>query len=252
MSSTAQDVASRKEAEAQECSALCIALGAFGAFVAVIANLATKKDVSTIAAVKEALGALFGMPIPLYGAALLFVLIGIVLVVISRISDRQRAFYSGLSATAIVMTAVPQSLQPGLVDTTHSQQPTQELQLETHASAVLDLFIPTASAQARNANAQRGQVKLSITTSDAQPLPPLTVSVREESTGALVARSRVTSAGVTFTQSPGSYLLVVDADAGYLQYVTKFAVTGNDNVELKATLQPTRVPSFVQKLTRKY
>ena len=217
-----------------------------------------KPEESTVKAFKYAMSVIFETPVPAYAAALLFVLIGIVLVVVTKTSDRGRAFYSGLSVTAIIMTSAPQSIQPSITASTpatHTQAHISEIAVSDPSAiephGLLDFFLGAAHAQT-SVRVATGTVALRLSTEDGRTTPPVTLSLRNPTTTALIARSRVATSSLTIRQAPGVYLVVIDADAGYEQYTAQVTVEANNTVEIAATLRPSQVPALVRRLTRMY
>lgn len=223
---------------------VCLVLGSFGAIVATLAEIAAKQEVSVTVKLKEALvehAALAVEPIYVIG---FFVFLGAVMTFVSQTRNYYKAFYAGASILTIFMTVIPTGLPP----TPSASTVTAPDKPIAFRGATPDRLGQLAKVKARSASNPR--VDVTVATRDKKRVSNVVMTLRDQH-GRLASKGRFQGGRFAFSQSPGTYRVVIDVP-GYRSQTKVVEFKAGQRQALRFELQPTWQPVILQRLFRKY
>lgn len=229
------------------CYPLCLVLGGVGALMASLAELTAKGEVSTILRVREVLNSFLGISAePIY-ILLFFVLLGGVQTFVAQVTDLKKSLYVGASVITLFLTIIPNELPPSVGGG-----------VQSGASRIngandrrwINFFGPEeALAQSSPPENGVGRVQLNLIPKDGKEISGAVLTVREASSGHIVARSKFDSVPIEFSQRAGKYLLVIEVN-GYQVQTREFGVTSGQTEQITVDLAWHPLP--LQRLFRSY
>jgi hypothetical protein len=225
----------------------CLVLGGVGALMASLAELTSKGSVSTILRVREALGTYLGISTePIY-VVLLFIGFGVLMTFASQVADLKKSFYVGASIITIFLTIIPNGLPSSVGSSQESVTSGASEQ-----GLLFNLLTPEeALAQTSVGTTGRGTVQVNLNPTDGKHITEVVLTVREPSSGSIVARSKFNSTPIVFSQRAARYLVVIEVE-GYKTQTREINVTAGQTVQLAVDLESTWRPLPLQRLFRKY
>ncbi len=193
-----------------------LAAAAFvGGLVAILADLIQKDVASATLKMANTFDENLGIPYATPVAICLVLLIAIALCFIFEVQTTKRAFYTGASVLAILMTVVPYNLPKDF---------------KTKPNSV--------------------EVVLKIKTQDGKPVAGAVVTLRNAENGRTVAQRRTPVAEFKFYQKAGRYRLTVEMNGYGSESRDLSLVEGSSPHQVTVNLRPTATPLFLQRLFR--
>jgi hypothetical protein len=237
-----QKIQQKNPAGTRKCDPICLILGGMGAFMASLAELTAKREVSTILRVKEAVNSYLEIPIaPIY-VILFFTILGVILTFASQTDDFKKALYVGASIITIFMTIVPNDLPPSPGGTNSPSSRGSALQ------RYLSMAMP-AYAQDERRMQRMAEVVLTLTTHGEERINEAVITLRDSQSNRLIAQSKYTGDRFAFYQNAGKYLMVIDVP-GFKSQTRQITLEEGQTEEIHVELEPTWQPLFLQRIFR--
>jgi hypothetical protein len=224
--------------------AICLGLSAAtGGFLAILSDIWQKQDASAVEQLKGALAGVLG--VSAYPAAVALILIGlsVALSFIFSADSNKKAFYTGASILAIMMTVVPYNAKPSIPTSPESVGPLTEGEAGWWDR---QMIAPRVLAQAPQAGATQ-PVTVHLESTDKKALGAVVYSLVDPGSGEVIARSRVLGNDFSFYAANRPYLLRVQVE-GYAIAEKPFSPGQRS---LSISLMPSGVPLAVQRLFRR-
>lgn len=229
-----------------QCYPVCLVLGGVGALMGCLAELTSKGEVSTLLRVREALSTYLGISTePIY-IMVLFVVLGVVLTFASQVSDLKKSLYVGASIITIFLTIIPNGLPPSV-----GSDPQSEVSKANEWRWYSFLGPDEALAQPFRGVFETGRVQVDLSPKDGKKISEAVLTVREPSSGRIVARSKFGSETIIFVNKTGKYLLVIEV-RGYQVQTREIDVTVGRVEHVAVNLEPTWRPLPLQRLFLKH
>jgi hypothetical protein len=195
-------------------SKISLAVAAFvGGLVAMLADLIQKDLASATLKMANIFEDKLAIPHATLVAICLVLFIAVALCFIFEVQTTRRAFYTGASVLAILMTVVPYN---------HPKD------FKTQPNSV--------------------EVILKMKTQDGKPIRNVVVTLTNTENGNIVAQRKMSGEEFKFYEKAGSYSLSVEMPGYEIKSIDLVLVEGSPSQQVSATLRPSGRPLFLQRL----